>query len=282
MTITSELDTPPTNAIAPTTTKDARTSKVQIGFIPLEDMLQASYELNPRQHSIDLDIRSLAHRLLALGWCEHITVNARNGKIVDGHGRVMACEWLSNQSEEWFAAMWDSAANNLTESDRERYSPVYWLQCSVIVANLDEESHAAVNLGLNNEKVQGVDDPAKISALADRFSEQDKALAGFAVRIQAIASEISSLPSVDFQGKQVFEHPDATDYCQDDEAIQPDESSEDEPILPRILNLSVTFTDWKKWKAYKDSHGYTKDADCFYAGLREVFPSDLSFAKNAE
>lgn len=288
----------------------SKSSKVQTGFLPLEDLLNAFYEDNAREHSLELDLEDLAMRLLALGWCEHITYNQKLNKIVDGHGRVLAAQWLSERSPDWFALQLKvekeriekqnknrSDKYYLSEADEERYTPLYWLQVSIIATTLVEDDHAAMNLGLNAEKAFGVDDPEKVNKLLSGLDDDEKAIAGFSAKVkQAIATYADNIPNEnDYQDKQYFERPDATDYSvrDKDEYMEEmpvtvsnlDDSDDDyEPVekevySPTILNLALPWGDWKKWKAWKQEKGIDKDADAFWKGLQEVFPDDLSFAK---
>jgi hypothetical protein len=153
----------------------SRSSKVQTGFLPLEDPLNAFYEDNARSHSLELDLEDLAMRLLALGWCEHVTYNQKLNRIVDGHGRVLAAKWLSERSPDWFALQLKFAKEKgISQADEERYSPLYWNQVSIIATTLIEDDHAAMNLGLNAEKAFGVDDPDKVNKLLAGLDEDDR------------------------------------------------------------------------------------------------------------
>ena len=280
----------------------SRSSKVQTGFLPLEDLLNAFYEDNARSHSLELDLEDLAMRLLALGWCEHITYNQKLNRIVDGHGRVLASKWLSERSPDWFALQLKFAQQkgiSATDEERERYSPLYWTQVSIIATTLTDDDHAAMNLGLNAEKAFGIDDPDKVNKLLSGLDEEERAIAGFSAKVKAAVKDyaeaaIAHMEDNEFQDKQYFERPDATDYSVRDK----DEDREEMPItvsnlddsdddyelpvkdvyVPKILNLALPWGDWKKWKAWKQDNGIDKDADAFWKGLQEAFPDDLSFA----
>ena len=168
----------------------SKSSKVQTGFLPLEDLLNAFYEDNAREHSLELDLEDLAMRLLALGWCEHVTYNQKLNRIVDGHGRVLAAKWLSERSPDWFALQLKFAQQRgISATDEERYSPLYWTQVSIIATTLTDDDHAAMNLGLNAEKAFGVDDPDKLNKLLAGLDDEDRAIAGFSAKVkQAIAT----------------------------------------------------------------------------------------------
>jgi len=74
----------------------------RVSFLPTDDLLNASHAQNVVKHSLDGDVKELAISLLEGGWVEPITLNSLNHTLVGGHGRVMACDWLRNQSPEWF------------------------------------------------------------------------------------------------------------------------------------------------------------------------------------
>jgi hypothetical protein len=274
----------------------SKSSKVQTGFLPLEDLLDAFYEDNARQHSLELDLEDLAMRLLALGWCEHVTYNQKLNRIVDGHGRVLACKWLSERSPDWFALQLKFAKErtekqnknrsdkqDLSPSDEERYSPEYWQQVSIIATTLTDDDHAAMNLGLNAEKAFGVDDPDKVNKLLSGLDEEEKAIAGFSAKVkQAIATYADTVPNDnDYQDKQHFERPDATDYSvrdrgdhvKDGDLTEYDE--EPERVYPKVLNLAITWGDRKKWGEWGRENGTKNDTDAFWQGLKQRFPDDL-------
>ena len=272
----------------------SKSSKVQTGFLPLEDMLAAFYEDNAREHSLDLDLIDLAMRLLALGWCEHITYNQKLNRIVDGHGRVLASQWLSERSPDWFALQLKIAKQRgITEADEERYLPLYWTQVSIIATTLIDDDHAAMNLGLNAEKAFGVDDPDKVKQLLSGLTEDEQAIAGFGAKVKQVVEAIAHMNDNEFQDKQYFEREDATDYSvrdkEGDREEMPvsvsnmDDDDDIEPVkevfVPKILNLALPWSDWKMWKKWKQDNGIDKDADAYWKGLQEAFPDDLSFAK---
>lgn len=268
----------------PEITSLSKSSKVQTGFLPLEDLLNAFYEDNARQHSLELDLEDLAMRLLALGWCEHVTYNQKLNRIVDGHGRVLACKWLSERSPDWFALQLKFAQQKgISTTDEERYSPLYWTQVSIIATTLTDDDHAAMNLGLNAEKAFGVDDPDKVSKLLSGLDEEDMAIAGFSDKVkQAIATYADTDPNDnDYQDKQHFERSDATDYSvrdrgdrvKDGDLTEYDE--EPEQRFPRVLNLAVTWGDRKKWTEWSRENGTKNDTDTFWQGLKQRFPDDL-------
>jgi|GEM_PF-6606426 len=263
----------------------SKSSKVQTGFLPLEDMLNAFWEDNARQHSLELDLEDLAMRLLALGWCEHITYNQKLNRIVDGHGRVLACKWLSERSPDWFALQLKFAQQkNISEADEERYSPPYWNQVSIIATTLTDDDHAAMNLGLNAEKAFGVDDPDKVKRLLDGLDDEERAIAGFSAKVrQAVQDYAASEGAIagDYQDKEHFERDDATDYSVRDKGdrVQDGDITEydDEPEqrFPKVLNLAVTWGDRKKWGEWCRENNTKNDTDTFWKGLQERFPDDL-------
>ena len=262
----------------------SKSAKVQTGFLPLEDLLDAFWEDNARQHSLELDLEDLAMRLLALGWCEHVTYNQKLNRIVDGHGRVLAAKWLSERSPDWFALQLKFAQQKgISEADEERYSPLYWTQVSIIATTLTDDDHAAMNLGLNAEKAFGVDDPDKVNKLLSGLDEDDRAIAGFSAKVkQAIATYADIDPNGnDYQDKQHFERSDATDYSvrdkgdrvQDGDITEYDEQPD--RVYPKVLNLAITWGDRKKWTEWARQNNAKNDTETFWRGLQQRFPDDL-------
>lgn len=275
----------------------SKSAKVQTGFLPLEDLLDAFWEDNARQHSLELDLEDLAMRLLALGWCEHVTYNQKLNRIVDGHGRVLASKWLSERSPYWFELQLKFAKEKierqnkkrsdkqeLSPEDEERYSPLYWTQVSIIATTLTDDDHAAMNLGLNAEKAFGVDDPDKVNKLLQDLDEDDRAIAGFSAKVkQAIATYADTNPNDnDYQDKQHFERSDATDYSvrdrgdrvQDGDITEYDEQPD--RAYPKVLNLAITWGDRKKWTEWARQNNTKNDTETFWRGLQQCFPDDLA------
>jgi hypothetical protein len=278
------------------------TTKVNTAIKSLDEMLQAFYEHNPRQHSLDTDIIPLAERMLKAGWCEHVTFNTRNNRIVDGHGRVLAAQWLSERSPDWFdMRLAEQSLSNPNDPYLGRYFPFYWTQIPVILTDLDSNAHGAIAIGLNTEKSCGTDNPVKIDALLRKMDRKSRELAGFKAKIkEAIETVTPHFEAIvsdedDYQeAKQHFELPTATDY-----SVGMDESDNDaefysgevssnfeydqelpEPLPKKepektMLNLSLSWLDWKKFKAWQKANACENESQAFWKGMQMVMEQIL-------
>lgn len=260
-------------------------------WMPLDDVLTCFHPQNPIVH--DQDIPGLALSLLEGGWIEPVTLNQNNGKLVGGHGRSLAAQWLRQQAVEWFDHRWElwSAEHKPTEADRQRFNPEYWTQVLVLLVALSEADHLAMMIRLNDTENQGKDNPDRLKALLSQLPGRLRQMAGYpdqpTVDRSPVAIEQPAAPDV--EGKQYFESPDATDYrvqnppdpdtadhfsgdvtsYQDDEQADEDEEPEDEPKAPppmRALSISLTWQQWKQWNNWKRSRDIARDTDAFAAG----------------
>lgn len=268
-----------------------------VQWMPIPDLLGCFHPNNPVAH--DDDIPGLAESLLDAGWVEPITLNQRNGKLVGGHGRVMATDWLRQQNPEWFAHRFElwQVNHEATAIDSERFNPDYWLKVLVLLVDLTNSEHEAMLIRLNDTESQGKDDPARLKALLSNLPGRLKQLAGYTSEPQTKSAtepgSVADLPE-DFQDKQVFERPDATDYrvkdapvpntaehfsgdvteYQDDEEIdlsfvEEEESEPEPPKAPppvRALSVSLTWAQWKQWNTWKRGQDIAKDTDAFVKG----------------
>lgn len=66
----------------------------QIKYIPLTDVRPA--DVNPKAH----DIGSIATSILRRGFVEVPALDGRTGKLVAGHGRIEALQWLHKEGRE--------------------------------------------------------------------------------------------------------------------------------------------------------------------------------------
>lgn len=265
----------------------------RVSFLPTDDLLNASHAHNVVKHSLDGDVKELAISLLEGGWVEPITLNSLNHTLVGGHGRVMACDWLRNQSPEWFDHRWElwRSHHEETKIDQERFSPMYWNEALVLHVELTDAAHEAMLIRLNDTECQGKDDPERLKALLADLPARLRHLAGHK---QAEAVPESQEPET--QDKQQFTRSDAVDYSVRDEAdpndaigesgsisshqdagvIDPDqpwleteeEFEEEEEVIPvvRSLSLSISWSQWKEWNAWKKANGIARDTDAFVKG----------------
>lgn len=168
----------------------------------LADLMAALDPDNPRIHTGD--IPSLAIRLLHYDWQKLPTYNKRNGLLAGGHGRVMACEYLVQQSKEWFEEQYDrflnSHKNQLTEAEfnkaKLRFAPKYWLQIPVKVIDKGDRDHKIILMALN--KADGQDDEAKVAKILARMNELNLEATGYSVEDRdRLLSQFKLQPMVD-------------------------------------------------------------------------------------
>lgn len=215
----------------------------------LPELLNAFYELNPVDHPIEGTIK-IAHSLLSLGWLEHVTLNLRLERIVDGHDRVLAAKWLSEQEQSWFDAQ---IPPTLDPKDKSRYSPDYWNHVPCAVVNMDQSSHAAMTIGLNNEKSQGVDDDLKTRQILVNIDEDGQWLAGYIHRnLEELLAVVPTAPI--FEPETPLE-------------AEPPELPPERPVLKRALNITLDKQQLKQWQAYGELHELATDAEICLHGL---------------
>lgn len=271
----------------------------RVSFLPTDTLLTTFHEQNVVKHSLEGDVKELAISLLEGGWVEPVTLNSLNQRMVGGHGRVMACDWLRNQSPDWFDHRWElwRSHHEETKIDQERFSPVYWNEALVLHVELTDGEHEAMLIRLNDTECQGKDDPERLKTLLADLPARLRHLAGYK---QAEAEPESQEPET--QDKQQFARSDAIDYSVRDEAglndaigesgsisshqdagvIDPDqpwleeeeefedddEEDDEEDVIPvvRSLSLSISWAQWKEWNAWKKANGISRDTDAFVKG----------------
>lgn len=220
-------------------------SDIQVIQMPTNDLLSSFDPENPRDHDTGDggDVVRNAISLLEAGWVEiGVAYNANLQRLTGGHGRVMAADWLRNQSGDWFEDRWEKwLARNpdgrpgLAELHKPRFNPSYWNQCPAKISQLDEATHRAMLIRLNNTAVEGTDNSAKMAALLSKIPKQGDELAGWEASTKNAfmsaflvkkkeAKEVEAAAEAEFEGKQVFERPDATDYSVRDPAYPSDSS----------------------------------------------------------
>lgn len=267
-----------------------------VDWLSTDELLAAFHPLNPNEHD-ELDVERTARSLLDAGWVEPITLNRLNRIIVGGHGRVMAADWLRQQSQAWFDHQyqrWEQVYAAL-EDDRLRFSPDWWQKCLVLEVELDDRTHEAMLMRLNDTESQGVDDPQKLRSLLSSLPALSRSLAGHEAPAEpapgAEFPQSSVEAATDYQDKQHFERSDATDYRvkdapepdtaehfsgdvttyegEPDEDWQPELEEDEErqgkpaktPPPVRAIAVSLTWSEWKKWNAWKKAQGIARDTD---------------------
>jgi len=159
--------------------------KIEIMQKPIAEVMQLLDADNPREHNSDLE--SLALRLLFNDWQKLPTLNTNLNRLVGGHGRVMACNDLIQQSKQWFLDRWyewyqeNSGHYTKTELEKhqERFSSTYWLQIPLLAVSLSPSQHRTMLIALNrSDAVDSSEAIAKL-LLAMRESELQFTTAGW-------------------------------------------------------------------------------------------------------
>jgi len=223
----------------------------------LADLMSALDPNNPRIHTGD--IPSLAIRLLHYDWQKLPTYNKRNKLLAGGHGRVMACEYLVQQSKEWFETQYDrfinSHKNKLTEAEfakaKIRFAPKYWLQIPVLVIDKSDRDHKIILMALNN--ADGQDDEAKVAKILARMDELNLEATGYSVgdRDRLLSQfKLSSVVDDDVElGDRVrnLVMKERERITKDNENIE--EVEFDETLVTYPLNVQLGKKQWEKYEA---------------------------------
>lgn len=165
----------------------AKRLKTNVEQRSLAELMASLDPDNPRIHTVDTDLVGLALRLLHNGWQKIPTWNRRNKKLVGGHGRVMACEYLVQQNKEWFADQWQlwEIPNASKYSADEiaiaklRYTAGYWLQIPILIVDLSEKHHKIALIALNNTEAKGKDDDAMVAKILSKLGNLSTQTAGW-------------------------------------------------------------------------------------------------------
>lgn len=215
-----------------------KSPETEVVWMPTARLKEAFFELNPRIHTLDTDVKGLALRLLDAGWMEiGISYNEQTERLVGGHGRVEACLWLAEQDEDWFADRWEKwlQANpdrkELAHQHHDRFNAEYWTQAPVKLNRVDQTTHNAMVIALNNQAVEGKDDPKRVAALLAQLPKQFDDMAGWESsaksaftsaflekkKVAEAAEAEEEAAQTEYQNKQRFERDDATEYEEGDE-----------------------------------------------------------------
>jgi hypothetical protein len=148
--------------------------KTEILVKSTAELLTSFHAENARIHSLepDGDVIKTARSILYAGWCELPSYNTSNGKLIGGHGRVLAAEWLMQQNKGWFAAEWaayQAIEPNPKPAVKERFTSGYWLKVPVMPSELDEPLHKAAMVRLNNTEARGVINEGMKAAILSRL-----------------------------------------------------------------------------------------------------------------
>lgn len=210
----------------------------QVVWVSVMELLDAHHPDNPRVHKDDDDVIKIAKSLLWFGWGEvGISFNPLTGRITGGHGRTMAVKQLNDRDAEEFESQWerwlkeDEGRKEIAELARERFQPSYWSHCPVNICILSSLDQKTLMVRLNDKQQDGKDDPAKMAAILSAIPKKMVADTGWAPeQVDAFKRAFMERPKEpeplvfdksegeevnEYEGKQYFERPDATDFSGD-------------------------------------------------------------------
>ena len=235
-----------------------RKRKPKIITKPVAEMMAAMREDNPRIHSVDGDVKKIAQSLLWADWCELPSLNEDNGQLIGGHGRVMACEWLIQQTREWFDAQWELYRTSdpaISANNKERFCPTYWLRVPLKVSGFDEDLHKAMMIRLNNADVRG------------QSNEEMKA-----TLLAKMKPEVAEIAMPDPERRSRF----LTKLGYKTAAIAAVEKAETDAIAQTVQTVMADFTpEPESWEVYESLEEATDNDPGFAATIRDrVIESD--------
>jgi len=186
-----------------------RKPKDEVTYKGTIELLNAFHPENPRDHSIEPggDVEKTAISLLHAGWCELPSYNARNDKLIGGHGRVLACEYLMQQNKEWFAEQWQQYQEINPKADAEaqaRFAAGYWLKVPLKLSEMRDPLHKAMMVRLNNETARGKSDERLKAAILSKLPPKAQEVAmpdperrsKFLTRFAEVQAEAAASPEV--------------------------------------------------------------------------------------
>jgi len=167
--------------------------KLIVKQMPIARLMQSFHELNPKKHQ-ERSIEKTAASLLAANWCVYgVVYNTKNKKLVGGHRRVLAAQYLTTQTKDWFAEKYSEAQAEQPEIDisdsKNRYAIGFWIKVPTVQVYLDEISHQSMMIYLNNTESEGIDNPDKLRALVAKWQESIAA-SGVMRRLSSIDDRI--------------------------------------------------------------------------------------------
>jgi hypothetical protein len=201
----------------------------EVLWLPTRTVLEKFHPENPREHAEEHDLPWIRESLLDFGWLTYPTIQQNLdgglGYLISGHGRTIGADWLSQQDDDFFASEWNrwikaTGRDKIATKHQERFCADYWLKTPVIPTTLDELSQKSALLRLNNTSHDGRDDPGKIAAILAQMPKRQIKSAGWDTStansfMQAFLQRKEEEPAeeeFDYQEKEYFERPDATDY----------------------------------------------------------------------
>jgi hypothetical protein len=201
----------------------------EVLWLPTRTIIEKFHPENPREHTEEHDLPWIRESLLDFGWLTYPSIqqnlDGSLGYLISGHGRTIGADWLSQQDEDFFTAEWNrwikaTGRDKIATKHQGRFCGDYWLKTPVIPATLDDLSQKSALLRLNNTSHDGRDDPGKIAAILAQMPKRQIKAAGWDTStansfMQAFLIRKEEEPveeESDYQEKEQFERPDATDY----------------------------------------------------------------------
>lgn len=221
-------------------------------WVPTLQMIEVAHPDNPRTHNEDGDVTEIFKSLLAFGWGDYgVTFNPHTGKQTGGHGRVLAARLGMQHDDDWFEQAWDlflkghQDRKTIAQYHQERYCSGYWEHVPVIITTLTDDDQRSLMIRLNNDRLDGRNDSAKMAELLSQMNKDEIELAGwdkvaaesftaaFLIKAAEIEEEIEAeeteesgynydagvpgTDAVDTEYGQRFEKDDAVDYGESDD-----------------------------------------------------------------
>jgi hypothetical protein len=230
----------------------------EVLWLPTHTVLEKFHPENPREHTEEHDLPWIRDSLLDFGWLTYPTIqqnlDGSLGYLISGHGRTIGANWLSQQDDEFFTSEWNrwikaTGRDKIATKHSCRFCADYWLKTPVIPTTLDDLSQKSALLRLNNTSHDGRDDPGKIAAILAQMPKRQIKSAGWDSNtantfMQAFLQRKEEEPAeeeFDYQEKEYFERPDATDYNTID--VEARSSTDYDNYIPPPSNAEVVTVD---------------------------------------
>ncbi len=201
----------------------------EILWLPTRTIIDKFHPENPREHTEEHDLPWIRDSLLDFGWLTYPTIqknlDGSLGYLISGHGRATGADWLSQQDDDFFSSEWNrwikaTGRDKIARLHQERFCSDYWLKSPVVPTTLDDLSQKSALLRLNNTSHDGRDDPGKIAAILAQMPKRQIQASGWDTStannfMQAFLQRKEEEPTeeeFDYQDKEYFERPEATDY----------------------------------------------------------------------
>ncbi|MBN3993868.1 MAG: hypothetical protein HWQ36_26140 [Nostoc sp. NMS2] len=218
----------------------------EVLWLPTRTIIEKFHPENPREHTEEHDLPWIRESLLDFGWLTYPSIqqnlDGSLGYLISGHGRTIGADWLSQQDDDFFTQEWNrwikaTGRDKIANKHQGRFCGDYWLNTPVIPVTLDDLSQKSALLRLNNNSHDGRDDPGKIAAILAQMPKRQIKAAGWDTStansfMQAflIRKEEEPQSEEEYQEKEYFERPDATDYSGNTVDVEARESNDYTPL----------------------------------------------------